>query len=400
MRNVNPVRVILRNGREKPVLNGHPWVFSGAIERCEPAEVPAGSPCEVFDSRGNGLASGYINPASQITCRLVSRVPGEYWGAELLRRRLEEATAFRDSLGLKDTDCLRLVNAEGDGLPGIVVDRYGEALVLELTTAGAEGLRRELVEWLGQRYKPSFIYENSGGPARSYEGLAEVRQALAGVAARRVAVTEYGHRFQVDPLEGQKTGFYLDQRENRRLAAAWMKKQGRALNLFSYTGAFAVYLAAAGASAVTSVETSEKALELAGENLRLNGFSAEQHPLVRADAFEYLRGAGENSGRFDLVVVDPPPLARQSAHVDKASRAYKDINRLALGCIAGGGILLTFTCSGHIGAKLFRQIVFAAAVEANRRVRVLSLLGAGPDHPVSLFHPEGEYLSGLLLQVS
>ena len=388
------VKITLRRGRERPVLNGHPWIFSGAVESISPEQPEPGSRCDVYSAEGEWLAAGYFNPESQITCRLVTRREGEKWGPELLAQRLEQAVAFRERINPPETDCLRMVNAEGDGLPGVIVDRYGKGLVVELTTAGAEQVRKELAGWLKKKFKPSFIYENSTEPVRTQEGLGEVRQALHGDPGSRVKVTEYGHNFLVDPVEGQKTGFYLDQRENRRLAANWTAKGVRALNLFSYTGAFAVYLARAGASRVVSVDTSEKAIELAEENLAENGLSAKDHPLVRADAFEYLRQCDEE---FDLIVIDPPPLARRSSHVRKASRAYKDINRLGFSRLAAGGLMFTFSCSGHVGKRLFQQVVFSAALEAGKEMRVLAHLGAGSDHPVSLYHPEGEYLKGFLL---
>ncbi len=388
------VKVTLRRGRERPILNGHPWIFSGAVESISPEEPEPGSRCDVYSAEGEWLAAGYFNPESQIICRLVSRRQGEEWGPELLGERLEQAAAFRERIIPPETDCLRIVNSEGDGLPGIIVDRYGKGLVVELTTAGAEQMRDKLAKWLKKRFKPSFIYESSTAPARTQEGLGEVRQALHKDPGSRVEVTEYGHRFLVDPVEGQKTGFYLDQRENRRLAAHWTPKGAQALNLFSYSGAFTVYLAGAGASSVVSVDSSEKAIALAEENLAANGISAKDNPLVIADAFDYLRKCSEE---FDLIVIDPPPLARRSSHVRKASRAYKDINRLGLSRLAAGGLMFTFSCSGHVGKRLFQQIVFSAALEAGREVRVLAHLGAGPDHPVSLYHPEGEYLKGFLL---
>jgi len=388
------VKVTLRRGRERPVLNGHPWIFSGAVESISPEQPEPGSCCDVYSAEGEWLAAGYFNPGSQITCRLVTRREGETWGPELLAQRLERAVAFRERIAPPETNCLRMVNAEGDGLPGIIVDRYGEGVVVELTTAGAEQVRKELAAWLKKKFKPSFIYENSADPVRVQEGLGEVRQALHRDPGSRVKVTEYGHRFLVDPVEGQKTGFYLDQRENRRLSASWTVKGARALNLFSYTGAFAVYLARAGASRVVSVDTSEKALELAEENLAENGLSVDDHPLIRADAFEYLRQCDEE---FDLIVIDPPPLARRSSHVRKASRAYKDINRLGFSRLGAGGLMFTFSCSGHVGQRLFQQIVFSAALEAGKEMKVLAHLGTGPDHPVSLYHPEGEYLKGFLL---
>ena len=394
MAETTDVKVTLRRGRERPVLNGHPWIFSGAVESISPEEPEPGSRCDVYSSDGEWLAAGYLNPKSQIICRLVSREEGEVWGPELLGQRLEQAAALRERIAPPDTDCLRIVNAEGDGLPGIIVDRYADGLVVELTTAGAERMRDELAGWLKKKFKPSFIYENSSEPARAHEGLGELRQALHKKPGSRVKITEYGHSFLIDPVQGQKTGFYLDQRENRRLAANWTFKKARALNLFSYSGAFTVYLARAGAAHVVSVDSSEKAIALAGENLAENGLSAKDHPLVTADVFDYLRECDEE---FDLIVIDPPPFARRSSHVRKASRAYKDINRLGLSRLAAGGLMFTFSCSGHVGQRLFQQIVFSAALEAGKEMRVLAHLGTGPDHPVSLYHPEGEYLKGFML---
>ncbi|MFH1068427.1 MAG: class I SAM-dependent rRNA methyltransferase [Candidatus Glassbacteria bacterium] len=389
--------VRLKKGREKPVVSGHPWVFSGAVEGIEPEGAEPGAACRVLAADGSFLANGYVNPRSQIICRLVSRAEAETWSEELVVSRVAEAIRLRERLLPPATDCIRLVNSEGDGLPGVVVDRYGSGVVVELNTAGADRLRGAVTESLERALAgPSFIYENSAGPARGLEHLPEVKQALAGAAPDRIIITEYGHRFLVEPFHGQKTGFYLDQRENRKLAAGWARPGCSALNLFAYTGAFSVYLAAAGAGRVVSVDSSERACVLAVENLILNDLSPEAHPIFCEDAFEYLRNS---SGPFDVIVVDPPPLARRSAHVQKAARAYKDVNRLAIAAAASGGAILTFSCSAHVDIRLFSQIVFSAALEAGRRVRILARLGAGPDHPVSIFHPEGEYLKGLLLEV-
>ncbi|MBN2288444.1 MAG: class I SAM-dependent rRNA methyltransferase [Candidatus Glassbacteria bacterium] len=396
---MSEVKLFLRRGRERPVVQGHPWIFSGAVERVEPAGFEPGENCTVHDHLGSLLASGYANPEARIICRVVSRVPGEPWSAGLLERRLDRALALRGRVLPLETDCLRLVNSEGDGLPGVVVDRYGPGLVLQLTTAGAERLRQPLAGLLQSRLDPSFIFENSTGESRAAEHLGAVKQCLAGEPGPRVAVSEYGHRFLVDVLQGQKTGFFLDQRENRRLAARWTSGGARVLNLFAYTGAFSVYAGAAGAGQVVSVESSEEALALAAENLETAGMKPQDHPLVKADAFEYLRSGPGASEKYDLVVIDPPPLAKRQAHLEKACRAYKDLNRLGLAHLSPGGVMLTFSCSSRVDARLFRQVVFAAATEAGRQVRLLQSLGPGPDHPVDICHPEGEYLTGLLLYV-
>jgi 23S rRNA (cytosine1962-C5)-methyltransferase len=390
------VKVTLVRGREKPVLAGHPWVFSGAVKNVEPQAAPSGAACDICAHDGIWLAAGYINTASQIICRVVSRNPEESWNESLLAERLDQALALRKRILPSGTDCIRLVNSEGDSLPGIVVDRYSAGLVVELNTAGAVSLREALTRLLVDRLGPDFIFENSSGPLRAEEGLSEEKGPLFGEKPGIVTVTENGHRFLVDPSGGQKTGFFIDQRDNRSLAARWMTAGGRALNLFCYTGAFSVYLAAAGAASVSGVDSSAPALETAAGNLRLGGLDPAAHPLIRADAFEYMR---TDSGPYNLIVCDPPPLARRSSHVERASRAYKDINRLALGALAPGGVLLTFSCSGHIDPRLFRQIMFAAALEAGRQAKILAVLGAGADHPFSIYHPEGEYLKGLLIQV-
>ena len=390
------VKLYLRSGRERPVLGGHPWVFSGAVERIEPAEPEPGADCQVCDHQGNRLAAGYVNPNSKIICRVVSRVQGESWNESLLQRRLTRALALRERILPPKTDCLRLINSEGDSLPGVVVDRYGKGIVLQLTTAGAERVREPLVHVLKEKLDPEFIFENSTGTSRAEEHLGALKQCLLGEPGPRVPVIEHGHRFLVDVQGGQKTGFYLDQRENRKLAASWTAKGARVLNLFAYTGAFSVYAGIAGAGRVISVESSEDALALAAENMTAAGLDPEKHPLVKADAFEYLRSEAK-AENFDLMVIDPPPLARRKAHLQKASRAYKDINRLGLSHLAPGGIMLTFSCSAHVNDRLFRQIVFSAALEADRQVRLLQTLGPGPDHPVSIYHPEGEYLTGFLL---
>lgn len=386
----------LRPGRDKPVRAGHPWVFSGAVGKIEPREPEAGQPCRVYSHEGEMIAAGYVNPSSRITCRLAAFDKNLTWDESLISARLDQALALRERLLPPQTDCLRLVNSEGDFLPGIVVDRYGPGLVLELTTAGADRLRDSIVRLLREKTRPEFIYENSSSPPRVEEGLSEARGILLGELPENLTVLEHGHRFRVDPAGGQKTGFYLDQRENRVLAARCTADGARVINLFCYSGAFSVYCASAGASRVVGVDSSRPALELAAENLVLNGLDPATHPTVRADAFQYLR---ENPGPFDLAVVDPPPLARRSTHVQKACRAYKDINRLALTALSPGGVLLTFSCSGHVDSRLFRQILFAAALESGREARIIAAPGPGPDHPVSIRHPEGEYLKGLLIQV-
>jgi 23S rRNA (cytosine1962-C5)-methyltransferase len=394
---MSEVKVFLRKGRERPVAQGHPWIFSGAVERMEPSGFEPGANCIVCDYQGNPLAAGYANLNSKIICRVVGRGKEESWGKSLLEKRMDQALALRQKILPPDTDCLRLVNSEGDNLPGLVVDRYGEGIVIQLTTAGAERLREPLLKIIKKKLKPSFIFENSTGATRAEEHLGAIKQCCFGEPEPLVPVSEYGHRFLVDVPGGQKTGFFLDQRENRKLAESWTARGAKVLNLFSYTGSFSVYSGSAGADMVTSVDSSEDALALAAENIKAAGLDQAKHKLIKADAFEFLR-SGEGAGeKYDLIVIDPPPLAKRKAYLEKASRAYKDINRMGFLHLNPGGIMLTFSCSARMDNRLFRQVVFSAALEAGRQVRLLKILGASPDHPVSIYHPEGEYLTGMLL---
>lgn len=377
--------VVLKPGREKAVRDGHPWLFSGAIER---VEGPAGAPlAEVRDSRGNLLGVGFHNPASQIRVRLVS---GDEISPAFFSRRIAEALALREAVVPPETTGYRLINAEGDGLPGWTVDRFGDVLVSQVTAAGLETLRGQAYAALTAALPELSLLQANRVPARKLEGLpAEEDETIAGVVPEAAPFTESGLRFTADLTAGQKTGFYCDQRESRRLAERL--SPGKAvLDLFAHTGAFGLYALRGGATQITAVESSAPSIERGQHQAALNGLEARTD-WVKANVFQDLR---ERQETYGLVICDPPPLVRKRGDLDSAARAYKDLNRLAFGRVAPGGFLLTFSCSGAMDTKLFRQVLFAAAVEAGVRVSLLQPLAAAPDHPVAITHPQGEYLKG------
>lgn len=387
-------RIFLKKGREGPVLKGHPWIFSGAIEKVD-GDPETASVADVFDSRGNWLARGLCNPKSQIRVRILTREKEEI-DSFFFCRRLSQAAARRERFLSPSTDSYRLVNGEGDLLPGLVVDRYGDFLVCQFFTAGIDKLKGAVVDALSSLFKPRGIYERSEGGVREEEELPPSVGVLVGEEPPElVRIEENRISFLVDVRKGQKTGFFLDQRDNRALLSS-LARDMTVLNCFAYTGGFAAYALKAGAKRVISVESSRPALELARESFDLNGFSVAEQDLVRADAFSYLKSCTEE---FDIVVLDPPALAHKRADVEPASGSYKFLNLHALRLLKPAGLLLTFCCSQHVSLDLFQKIVFGAAVDASRRVQLIKRLGHPPDHPVSLHHPEGEYLKGFLLSV-
>ncbi|MFC1682936.1 class I SAM-dependent rRNA methyltransferase [Candidatus Zixiibacteriota bacterium] len=386
-------RVILKAGKEKPILRGHPWVFSGAIAKVD-GYGESGDLCDILSHDNCFLARGYINRHSQITCRVLAREEISI-DANFFRRRIQQGLEYRRALLPPETDAFRLVNAEGDFLPGLTVDVYGRGLVCQFSTAGMERWKPDILSILDDLLQPAFITERSDLPTRKEEGLAPVKGLLSGELKGPAMIREHGHRFQVDVAEGQKTGFFLDQRDNRLLFGS-LAKGKMVCDCFCYTGAFSVFAAAGGAKSVVAVDSSKEALELAWKNMAVNHFDSLITDLVCQDVFEYLRQAADS---FELMVVDPPPFARKKADLEKASRGYKDVNLWALKKLAPGGLLFTFSCSRAVDTKLFGQIIFAAATDAHRDVQIIGRLNLPYDHPVSIFHPEGQYLKGLVLRV-
>jgi len=389
-------QVRLAPGRDRPIRDGHPWIYSGAIA-AERHDGGAKSPpplADVVDATGHPLGVGFYSPRSQLRVRLLEGRPQNV-DRDFFRLRIGEARELRSLVVGADSSGYRLLNAEGDGLPGWTVDRFGDVLVSQITVAGLDALRGEAYEALASEFPGQAILHLGDLAARRLEGLDLVNEWICGEARAEAPFEEEGLKLVAELASGQKTGFYCDQRENRRLAGRLAS--GRTLlDLFAHSGGFALHALRAGATRAVLVESASRLLDLARRQIAANALPAERAELVEADVFSDLR---EREGQFGVVVCDPPPLARRRADLDRAARAYKDLNRLALRRVEPGGFLLSFSCSGAVDSKLFRQILFSAAVEARVRVRLLAPLAAAPDHPVSVFHPEGEYLKGWLLAV-
>jgi 23S rRNA (cytosine1962-C5)-methyltransferase len=390
--------VVLKQGREKPVRQRHPWVFSGAIERIDGSSAD-GDLVRVCDAASGFLATGYLNRRSQIVVRLLTWDPDEPVDSAFWRRRLQRALDGRAWLAADaGTTAYRLVNAESDGLPGLVVDRYGEWLVLQCLTLGIARRRAEVTSLLADMLAPAGIYARDDADVRRKEGLPLEAETLWGsTPPDQVEILEQGRRFLVDVKRGHKTGFYLDQRGNRLRAAAY-SAGAEVLNAFAYTGGFGVYAGGVAARSVVNVDTSAGALALAELNVALNGCSPQE--MVAGDVFQVLRRYRETGRSFDVVVLDPPKFAASQAQLMAATRGYKDVNLLALQLLRAGGMLLTFSCSGLISPDLFQKIVFAASVDARRDVQILEWLGQGTDHPVLLSFPESHYLKGLICRAA
>ena len=392
-------KIVLKPGKEKPVRQRHPWVFSGAIARVE-GKPSDGGLVVVADSRGQPLACGGYNSRSQIRVRIWTWNAAEVVDADFLCERIRSAGQRREELRRANhTTAYRLVNAESDLLPGLVVDRYGDFLVVQFLTMGAERWRKEILDALVQLEMPKGIYERSDVDARRREGLQFAAGPLWGKEPPdAVEILEHARKFLVDVKGGQKTGFYLDQRENRRRIAAHATEKD-ILNCFCYTGGFSVYAGAAGAMRIVNVDTSRDALALAKRNVALNGLSVADDEYVEGDVFAVLHKYRDEGRTFDMVILDPPKFAFSQAQVQAAARGYKDINLVAMQILRPGGILATFSCSGLVSPDLFQKIVFGASVDAGRDVQVLEKLSQGSDHPILLSFPESEYLKGFICRV-
>jgi 23S rRNA (cytosine1962-C5)-methyltransferase len=389
--------LVLKKGREKSVRRRHPWIYSGAVARVAGKAAP-GETVEVRSASGEPLALAAFSPASQIRARVWSFDTGRTIDPDFFRARVRAALALREMLpAARHANALRLVHGESDGLPGLVVDRYADVLVAQFLSAGAERWREAILDALAEATGCEAIYERSDAEVRALEGLKpRVGFARGNRNARRCPILEYGLNFHVDVEEGQKTGFFLDQRENRQRVRA-LAAGREVLDCFAYTGGFSLAALAGGAKRVTAVESSAPALEVARENLAANQLDPARIAFERADVFGHLRRLRDRGASFDLVVLDPPKFAPTAAQARNAARAYKDINLLALKLLASGGLLATFSCSGAVSTELFQSIVAGAAVDAGVEARILERFGAAADHPVALEFPEGEYLKGLLL---
>lgn len=389
------IRLQLKPNRDRSVRRFHPWIFSGALARLEGTKEPG--LVEVVDTEGKFLGRGFYNPNSQIVCRMLTW-QDEAIDAEFFQRKIDAAYRIRRRLfEANATDAFRLVNAEGDGLPGLVVDQYADHLVVQISSLGMSHFRHEIVAALQNLIQPQGIFERSTGASLNEEGLPPVTQTIAGnEPPASLQIRENNLLFDVNIHEGQKTGFFLDQRENR----AWIARicAGRKLlNGFGYTGAFSVYAQQGGASRVVTVDSSTAAIEMAKQNFALNQFKFTPEDFIAADLFQFLRSTTQ---KFDFIILDPPAFAHRQKDVDNAARAYKDINLQAMKIIEPDGLLLSCSCSQPLAPDLFQKILFAAAADAKRMVRILGQSSHAPDHPINIYHPEGRYLQAVLLHVS
>ena len=402
------IKVILRKGREESLKRFHPWVFSGAV-----AEIQ-GSPAEgdivgVYSSDGSFLAAGHYQIGS-IAVRILSFDENvnnpDFWKimierAFLVRVAAGLASPLSDGEVGGDTDCYRLVHGEGDNLPGLIVDYYNGVCVMQAHSAGMFRSRKQICDALVSLYGDGLkaVYDKSSGTVPFKAGLNPVDGYLykkEGFDDAGFTVREHGHSFVVDWTEGQKTGFFLDQRENRALVEKFAKDRN-VLNLFCYTGGFSIYALAGGAAHVDSVDSSKKAMSLVDRNVALNGFSPDSHTSLCCDAIDYLKSVPE--GKYDLMIVDPPAFAKHRGALNNALRAYQRLNAAAISKVAPGGIVFTFSCSQVVDKEAFALAVFSAAAQCRRSVRILDSLNQPADHAVNIYHPEGEYLKGLLLYV-
>lgn len=388
-------RIYLKPNKERPLLMHHHWVFSGAIQKKDP-QIASGDLVEVYSADRKFLGTGYYNERTSIAVRMLRFEPGPIDGTFLWNRLYRAWTSRLKWFENQPTDAYRVVHAEGDFLPGLIVDRYGPGLVIQCQTLGMETLRQTVVEALTLIVKPSFVLERSEGASRQEEGLEPRTALLAGMLAPDgVVIRENGAQYGVDVQTGQKTGFFLDQRDNRQLVRE-LSAGKDVLNCFGYTGGFSVAAALGGAKSCVTVDISGPALARARENFERNCLTSGSWGFVQADCFEYLR---EEKEEFDMVILDPPAFAKHHGALAAASRGYKDINLQGLKRVRPGGLLLTCSCSHHLDAETFQKILFSAAVDAGREVQILRRLGQPADHPVNIFHPETEYLKAFLCKV-
>jgi 23S rRNA (cytosine1962-C5)-methyltransferase len=392
-------QLILKPGREKSVLQHHPWIFSGAVDSLN-GSPQMGETVQVVAADRSLLGLAAYSPVSNIRARMWTWNSDEVVDKSFFERRIRQALALRQvMIDLDSVQAYRLVHAESDGLPGLVVDRYGDVLVMQSLTAGVDFWKETLADLLMEISGCKALYERSDVDVRSLEGLPEKVGLLRGeMPDGKQVIVENGIKFQVDIQTGQKTGFYVDQRANRNKVGD-LARGRKVLNCFCYTGGFSLYALGNGAESVLSIDSSAEAIEMAKENLALNGFDPQQATWQEADVFFALRTLRDRAESFDMIILDPPKFAPTAAQAEKAARGYKDINLLAFKLLRPGGILATFSCSGGISADLFQKIVAGAALDAKVDARIVEYLHQGCDHPVGLAFPEGAYLKGLICQV-
>lgn len=391
--------IILKKGREKSVLRGHPWIFSGAVAK-ENGEAENGDTVTVISSDGYFLAKGAYSAHSQIRIRVWTTDETVQIGQEFFDLKINEAINRRKFLKTdQQSNAYRLINAESDGLPGFVVDYYAGYLVCQFLSAGAAFWKRSIVESLNRSVAPRGIYERSDTHVRVQEGMTTSIGNLSGEEPPElIEINEGDVRFFVDVRTGHKTGFYLDQKSNREILGACAEDK-EVLNCFSYTGGFGLSACRGGAKIITNIESSHETIALAMKNIELNGFESTKFENIEGDVFKWLRTFRDQNRNFDLIVLDPPKFAESQSQLPGALRGYKDINLLAMKLLKPGGKLFTFSCSGHVVPELFRKVISDAAVDSGRYVQVSQILQQSPDHPVMLHFPESNYLKGLVCTV-
>jgi 23S rRNA (cytosine1962-C5)-methyltransferase len=391
--------VKLKKGRDKSFNRKHPWIFSGAIDSVKDVQVN-GETVDIISGDGKFLGYGSYTSNSQISVRVWSFNPEDKIDREFIQHRIETAAQFRKQIiNPETTNAYRIINAESDFLPGLIVDKYDDFLVCQFLSAGAEFWKKETIEILLNIFNPAGIFERSDVEVREKEGLQQSKGILYGKAPEElIEILENGNKFFIDINLGHKTGFYLDQRDNRKLLEIF-SSESEILNCFSFTGGFSIYALKAGASKVVNIDSSADSLSLAEKNFALNGIDSSRYENVQDDVFKYLRKLRDANKQFDVIILDPPKFAESVSQIEKASRGYKDINLLALKLLKKNGVLFTFSCSGHIVPELFNKIIADAAIDAGREVHILKYLAQSPDHAMLTSFPEGLYLKGLVCKV-
>ena len=386
----------LKPGRERSLHQGHPWLFSGAVDKVS-GDPGCGDTVHILDSDAAYLATGSYSPVSQIRSRVWSWDSNDLIDSNFFQTRIDRATQMRRMIVDSSlTDAVRLVHGESDNLPGLIVDQYTGNLVIQILSCGAERWRDSIVSILAESVQPTMIYERSDVDVRKLEGL-DTREGLVWGTepAEPIQISENGLKFLVDYKSGHKTGFYIDQRDNRQIVRSYAEGKD-VLDCFCYSGGFTVSALAGGASSVTAVDSSMAAIELLKQNVDINSLDQNKLSTINGDVFKVLRTMRDSRRTFDLITLDPPKFAPTSAQVARATRGYKDINLLALKLLRPGGILVTFSCSGGVGVELFQKIIAGAALDAGAFAKVIRKLSQASDHPTALNFPEGEYLKGII----
>ncbi|WP_017256915.1 class I SAM-dependent rRNA methyltransferase [Pedobacter arcticus] len=392
------VSILLKKGKEKAVLHQHPWIFSGALQNIN-GNPENGDLVAVHASDNRFLAYGYYNKESRVAVRLLSwdepTLPDEDW----YRKRIQVAVNSRAHLLTNGNDTCRLVFSESDYLPGLIVDKYGDYLSVQISTSGIEKMKAVILDELQKLTGAKGIFDKSDATSRAHDGLAEANGLLAGsLPPDFVEVQENGIKYHINIIDGQKSGFYCDQRFNRKMLATYVKDKN-VLDCFSYSGGFTLNALVNGAQKVTAVDSSALAIETLKQNISLNNFTADQYEAIQSDVNKQLRVFKENEETFDVVILDPPKYAPSRSALDRAARAYKDLNRLGMQVLKHGGLLATFSCSGAVDIETFKQIIAWAALDAGKEVQVIYQFTQPEDHPIRISFPEGEYLKGLLCRV-